>query len=176
MKHSTLPHCCNSGFHHSKSSLTTSVISYVAVVLVQAFEGALGRLEKHGRRHAAQLRDRAALNHLAAEANPFKEALSLASVSLPLPYPSENSDMTAIQVFSSSPEVGSSEQIILCWNLLLLLLYPRLGCTTVIQKRPPTGTGICECYMRCSGCQFYISRDLHALKHEGSASSWCFWH
>lgn len=84
--------------------------------------------------------------------------------------------MTAIQVFSSSPEVGSSEQIILCWNLLLLLLYPRLGCTTVIQKRPPTGTGICECYMRCSGCQFYISRDLHALKHEESVSSWCFWH
>ena len=84
-------HCAAALDSHSKNNLTTSVISYVAVVLVQAFEGALGRLEKHGRRHAAQLRDRAALNHLAAESNPFKEALSLASVSLPLPYPSEKS-------------------------------------------------------------------------------------
>lgn len=47
---------------------------------MQAFQAAAGRLEKHGRRHAAQLKDRAALNRLAAKPDPWQEAFTLAQV------------------------------------------------------------------------------------------------
>ncbi|BDA49984.1 Chromodomain-helicase-DNA-binding protein 6 [Coccomyxa sp. Obi] len=46
----------------------------------KAFEGAVSRLEKHAKKHEVQLRDRAVLNRLAAEADPFKEALALATL------------------------------------------------------------------------------------------------
>lgn len=40
----------------------------------------MSRLEKHAKKHEVQLRDRAVLNRLAAEADPFKEAFALATV------------------------------------------------------------------------------------------------